>query len=152
MSRYQFDVSLHVRPASVARGNTVQLGAQSVETLSLPTTAALGSFEISFEEACDALAALPRMFVEPDGAIVWTGEDETGRWQLDGNLYDRAGRLLYATLAGVCPATEFDRLLATLGWPVTRIAFQLRRDGIWLDESVFRVWAAGCAQLKQTTG
>jgi hypothetical protein len=145
MPRYQFDVSLHVRPANATPGDTVRLGAQTVETLCLPATVAPEPFEVSFEDAFAALATLPRMFVEPDGSFVWTGEDEAGRWQVDGNLYDRAGRLLYIDLAGACPAAEFDRLLATFGWPAAEVMFQLKREGVWVDEAAFRGWAARCS-------
>ncbi|MGD9646764.1 MAG: hypothetical protein AB7U73_13705 [Pirellulales bacterium] len=144
MTRYRFDISLHVRSADAQAGETVSLAGRDVETLALPAAARGAAFAVSFEEAAAALAPLPRMFVEPDGSFVWTGEDQAGRWQVDGNLYDRAGRLLYVELAGDCPAAEFDRLLAPLGWPGTAVMFQLKRQGVWLDETAFRAWAAGC--------
>ena len=149
MTLYRFDVSLHVRPADARPGAAITLAGRSVETLAAPAASQALPFSVTFEEAADKLAALPRMFVEPDGSFVWTGEavdaaGATSRWQVDGNLYDRAGRLLYVDLTGRCPATQFDQLLAALDWPATPIAFLLRREGVWLDEPVFRAWASEC--------
>lgn len=145
MTRYRFDVSLHAQTADAHRGETITLAGESVETLCVPATSQAIPFGVTFEEVSDALSTWPRMFVEPDGAIVWTGDDAHGRWQLDGNLYDRAGRLLYVDLAGVCPEPEFDQLLTALGWPATAVMFQLKREGVWLDEAAFRAWAARCS-------
>lgn len=144
MTCYRFDSSLHVLAADVQPGKTMTIAGRVVETLAAPITSQILPFEITFEEAADKLAALPRMFVEPDGSFVWTGDDECGRWQVDGNLYDRAGRLLYVDLAGNCPQAQFDHLVAALGWPATPIAFHLRREGVWLAEPVFRGWAGEC--------
>ena len=69
-------------------------------------------FPATFEAAAAALARLDRMFFEPDGAFVWVAEGEP-RWQVDGVLYDRDGRLLYVELKGRCPEDKFD-LLACL--------------------------------------
>lgn len=121
------------------------LAGQSVETLTVPATSQAIPFGVTFEEVSDALSTWPRMFVEPDGAILWTGDDMQGRWQIDGNLYDRAGRLLYVDLAGACPVAEFDQLLMALGWPATSVMFQLKREGVWLAEAAFRVWATRCS-------
>ncbi|MBX9789869.1 MAG: hypothetical protein K2Y37_13210 [Pirellulales bacterium] len=144
MARYRFDISLHVRPADARSGQTMTLAGRVVETLAVPDASQALPFEVTFEEAADKLAALPRMFVEPDGSFVWTGDDKCGRWQVDGNLYDRAGRLVYVDLAGNCPQTQFDQLLVPLGWPSMPIAFHLRREGVWLAEPVFRAWAGEC--------
>ena len=144
MTRYQFDVSAHVRSGEAQLGPVITHGGQTFETLEVPAASQAVPFDVTFEDVFDALSTWPRMFVEPDGAILWTGDDAQGRWQVDGNLYDRAGRLIYVDLAGNCPQAEFDRLLAALGWPVTAIMFQLKREGVWLDEGAFRTWAARC--------
>lgn len=94
-------------------------------------------FGRTFEEVAEDLAALPRMFVEPDGSFVWVGGSES-EWQLDGMLYDGPGRLWYLELKGRCPETEFNLLLLALGWPETPVAFQLVREALWLDEPAFR--------------
>lgn len=145
MNRYQFDISVHVRSGETQPGPTITHAGQSLETLEVPAASQAIPFGVTFEDVSDALSKWPRMFVEPDGAILWTGDDAQGRWQVDGNLYDRSGRLLYVDLAGVCPAAEFDRLLAALGWPATEFMFQLKREGVWLDEAAFRTWASRCS-------
>ena len=144
MTRYQFDVSAHARSGEAPLGPVITHGGQTFETLEVPAASQAVPFDVTFEDVSDALSTWPRMFVEPDGAILWTGDDAQGRWQVDGNLYDRAGRLIYVDLAGNCPQAEFDRLLAALGWPVTSVMLQLKREGVWLDEGAFRTWAARC--------
>jgi hypothetical protein len=99
MSRYRFDISLHVRPAEAHPGETIQLAGQTLETLSVPAASQSLPFAVTFEDVSDTLSTLPRMYVEPDGAILWTGDDHNadaaaGRWQLDGNLYDRSPSLM----------------------------------------------------------
>lgn len=93
-------------------------------------------FDRTFEQVSDSLALLPRMFVEPDGSFVWVSAGAAD-WQLDGVLYDGAGRLWYVELKGRCPEAELNRLLAALGWPQTSLVFQLVREAVWLDERAF---------------
>ncbi|MFM9066782.1 MAG: hypothetical protein ACKOUR_05540 [Planctomycetota bacterium] len=98
------------------------------------------------------------MYLEPDGSFVWVGEaDQAGagdessdggfkpsspsRWQVDGNLYDLHGRLLYIELKGHCPPAMFDQLLSACGWPRQAVLFQLLREAIYLSETDFRRWA-----------
>ena len=88
------------------------------------------------------LAGLERMYCEPDGSFVWVSSQADRLWQVDGNLYDRAERLLFVDVRGTCPAEEFDRLLQCLGWPETAVMFQLVREAVLLGEDEFRRWAA----------
>lgn len=118
MLSHELHATIHVRPAESA-----------AETLAL--------FDQTFEEVTDALSALPRMFIEPDGSFVWVSASEPA-WQLDGVLYDGPGRLWYVELKGRCPETEFNRLLTTLGWPQTYVLFQLVREAALVDEQTFR--------------
>ena len=97
--------------------------------------------DISFEAARTMLSQLPRMFCEADGSFVWVSPQGAPAWQVDGNLYDRNERLLFVDLKGTCPADEFDRLLTALGWPETRLMFQLTREALFLDEAEFRRYA-----------
>jgi hypothetical protein len=57
----------------------------------------------TFEETSEALSAIPRLFIEPDGSFVWTGEEAGQPWQVDGNLSDRCDSLAYVELKGRCP-------------------------------------------------
>lgn len=114
-----FHINLHVRVAETgARQRASEFGR-------------------SFEKVSEALARLPRMFIEPDGAFVWVGGGEPS-WQLDGVLYDGAAGLWYVELKGWCPEARFDELLGTLGWPETAVTVQLVREAISLGEGEFR--------------
>jgi hypothetical protein len=97
------------------------------------------SFAVTWEEAAAALERLPRMIFEPDGSFVVSGNDETGRrWQVDGHLFDFAGRLHRYELHGYCPAAVFDGLLSCVAWPKHRLSFETVVEGLTLDEQGFR--------------
>lgn len=138
---YSFQIAIHARPPSAANGELVDIAGQQYRTLTLQPEMLGAGLQVSFEETTDALAALPRMFVEPDGSFVWVSA-EWPTWQLDGCLYDRGGKLLYVDLKGTCPREEFDQLLSTLGWPDSPLIFQLVRQAVFLDEAEFRRFAA----------
>ncbi len=100
------------------------------------------------------LERLERMYFEPDGSFVWTGEFDAAEandvaagttWQVDGVLYDRGGRLAYVEIKGGAPLDVLKRLLAAFGWPDTRLTFQLVREGIVLEEEAFWAWLAGAS-------
>jgi hypothetical protein len=94
---------------------------------------------ISFDAAFARLKELPRLFIEPDGSFVWTGDTADGqRWQMDGNLIDRGDVLAYVELNGHCPAERFDNLLRCFGWPQGSWAFQMIRSGLTVSETEFR--------------
>lgn len=138
----QFNVTIHACPADITQGPEAQLAGGPVRTLAIaPATLAATTFDCTFEEAAEYLEALERMFLEPDGSFVWTSSQKDHAWQVDGNLYDRAGRLSFVDLNGCCPAENFDRLLAALGWPHTPLVFQLTREALVLDEAEFRRFA-----------
>ena len=143
--RYAFHVTLHARPPQLEPGPTVTLEGEPFATLALAQEALQQTFAVTFEQAAEALAALRRSFVEPDGSFVWVSPSEDAPWQVDGNLYDRGGRLLFVDLKGTCPASEFDRLLAAMGWPETAVLFQVVRAAVFLDEATFRRWATRSA-------
>lgn len=101
---------------------------------------------VTFDGCLEALAQLRRLFIEPDGSFVWTGNDSEGQaWQVDGNLLDRGDRLDYVELKGSCPSDQLDRLLAIFGSPGRALAFQLPRQGITLDAAEFRELAASAS-------
>jgi hypothetical protein len=138
---YRFHTTVHARPATTVPGPTVQLAGRNVATLNAPHEALAEPFSITFEVAADRLGQLDRLFIEPDGSFVWASPQAGPPWQVDGNLFDRNGRLLFVDLKGSCPAAEFDQLLTALGWPATPVMFQLVREAVLLDEIRFRQWA-----------
>ena len=135
-----FHISIHARSAEVTEGKDVKLDRGEFRSLAVPQVALATPFQTSFEEAGAALAKLDRMFFEPDGSFVWTSSAQS-TWQVDGNLFDRNGRLLFVDLKGSCPSEQFDRLLSALGWPATPMMFQLVREAVFLDEAEFRRYA-----------
>ena len=94
---------------------------------------------VSFDAALAELALHPRLFIEPDGSFVWRGTSAEGAaWQVDGNLIDRGEVLDYVELKGACSGERLDEILRTLGWPTSRLTFQLPRHGVFLTEEEFR--------------
>ena len=140
---YSFYVTVHAQPSSVAVGAEIELAGRRLRVLQvshqeLSTT----TMSCTFEEARQRLSALARMFCESDGSFVWVSPQGEPAWQVDGNLYDRNMRLLFVDLKGSCPRDQFDRFLAALGWPETKLMFQLTREAVFLDEAEFRRDAA----------
>ena len=136
-----FHITILARPETAAVGPTIQLDGRDVPTLTVPQEDLATPFGISFEAAEQRIAALPRAYIEPDGSFFWGSAAGEPNWQLDGNLFDRNGRLAFVDLRGHCPVEEFDRLLQALGWPTTPLVFQLVEAAVLLDEQEFRRWA-----------
>jgi len=98
---------------------------------------------VTFDQTIAALQQFERLFIEPDGSLVWTGSTQDGElWQVDGNLIDRGDALAYVELKGRCPQDQFDRLLTAFGWPQATLAFNLPERGATLSEADFRRLAA----------
>jgi hypothetical protein len=135
----EFHITIHVRPNAVLQGDRIELQGAIVQTLRMPEQFQGNPFPLSFEEASEALQKLPRMFLEADGSFVWvSAQGSSPAWQLDGVLYDRKERLLFADLKGTCPAESLNQLFACLGWPATPLMFQLVREAVFLEEVEFR--------------
>lgn len=138
----RFHTIIHARPADAQCAAGPTLNGTSLRRLDVRGDQLGPGFPRSFEEAGDALMRLERLFFEPDGSFVWVGSGDAGPWQLDGQLTDRAGRLLYVELKGTCPEAELDRILATFGMPEHGLMFQLVREAVFLDDAEFRKFAA----------
>jgi hypothetical protein len=146
---YSFYTTVHARPPETTIGPTIELASPQspapilVATLAVPHEALSHPLGVSFETAMERMGHLERLFCEPDGSFFWGSPHDGPRWQIDGNLFDRAGRLLFVDLKGTCPPAEFDRLLSAFGWPETPLMFQLVREAVFLAEPEFRRFAAG---------
>jgi hypothetical protein len=139
---YTFEARIQARPAQATEGECVELRGAAYRPLVIrPAMLSAAVFPVTFEQAEASLAALPRLFIEPDGSFVWVADDAQRLWQVDGNLYDRNDRLLYVEVKGSCPGAAFDRLLRVVGWPDVPLAFQLVREAVYLDEAGFRRYA-----------
>jgi hypothetical protein len=142
---YAFEITLHARPA-VARPAGRHADAWGEwPLLDVPRATLTEPLAADFDETLARLAQLERMYVEPDGAFVWTSSRDDSRWQVDGNLAERQGRVLLVDLRGSCPPREFDRLLAACGWPDQPVMMQLVRSAVFLDEDAFRLHATARA-------
>jgi hypothetical protein len=106
--------------------------------LSVPRPLPSTPMAVGFDDAIERLSAIERLYAEPDGSIVWTSPREGLHWQVDGNLFERDGRVLLVDLKGTCPPAEFDRLLAVFGWPRQGVMMELLQAGVFLDEGTFR--------------
>lgn len=140
---YAFEITLQARPPEATAGQPFVDAWGTWPTLDVPRESLATPLAIGFEDALERLAAIERLYVEPDGSFVWScsrgGDGERGHsWQVDGNAYDRVGRLLLVDLKGSCPPEEFDRLLAACGWPDQPVMMQLVRAAVFVDEATFR--------------
>jgi hypothetical protein len=135
---YAFDATLHRMP------DAPPAGPPHVDAWGIWPTLAAGSaraavpLTIGFDDAFARLARLDRMFAEPDGSFVWTSPREGLSWQVDGNAFEKDGRVLLVDLKGSCPPEAFDQLLAAFGWPAEPVMLQLVKPAVFLDEATFR--------------
>lgn len=98
----------------------------------------LGPLAVTFEVAYERLSRLPRMFLEPDGSFVWVNPDEQSpRWQIDGNLQDGGPSLHSVLLQGCCNVHWFLELLDCLLGDQGELVFELVREGEWINEQEF---------------
>ena len=82
------------------------------------------------------------MFIEPHGALLWvSASGAEPSWQLDGNLWDRAERLMAVELKGQCTESAWDEFLRRLGWPSAPVMIRLVREAFFADQTEFRRWA-----------
>lgn len=141
-SRYRFDIRLHHRPPMTAHGPAIELAGHLIPTLAVPPGSQAKPMAATFDAALEAIGNLPGCYAEPDGSILWTGHDAQGRWQVDGNLYDLGGQVVFTTLTGSCPPDAFDQLLACFGWPGEPVMMELVRAAAFVAEDVFRQHAS----------
>jgi len=135
---YAFEITLHAHPANGRPGGTHADAWGRWPVVDVPHDSLAEPMAVNFEAALAALAALERLYVEPDGSFVWTSQREATWWQVDGNAVEKAGRVLLVDLKGSCPAAEFDRLLGAFGWPAQPMLMQLTRAAVFLDERTVR--------------
>lgn len=139
---YAFDATLHRMPDAVPPGPPHVDAWGTWPTLAAGHARAVVPFSIGLDDAFARLDRLDRMFTEPDGSFVWTSPREGLSWQVDGNAFEKDGRLLLVDLKGSCPADAFDRLLFAIGWPAEPVMLQLVKPAVFLDEATFRRHAA----------
>jgi hypothetical protein len=134
-----FHTRVHALAGSLEPAGVITVAAQSIDTVR-PATA-LETLTATFDEVVAALAELPRLDVEPDGFFTWTSATGPDDWKLEGQLVDAGRALMYVELKGTVPADVLDQVLTTLGWPKSRLLFELVREGVYVEEPGFRQWA-----------
>lgn len=123
--------------AAVAVQNTTVAGV-ATGSLTVPAEFQATPLGVSFERAAEMLETFPRMHVEPDGSFVWVSStDEKTGWQVDGNLYDRAGSLVSIDLKGTCHRTQFAQLLDVFRAEGRELMIELVREAVFLRETDF---------------
>ena len=115
--------------------DTTDVDGRSIKIIDLPATAFQQPLATSFDDALEALAALPRLFIEPDGSFIWLGEEGPQQWKLDGQLNDSPYGLMTIELkiSGAAPWPGVETVLRILKWPSCPIAFELVRKGVYVD-------------------
>ncbi|MFV2069622.1 MAG: hypothetical protein ACC645_21870 [Pirellulales bacterium] len=137
----ELHIAIHARPEHAASAPAIRFNGKVLTPLAPLAQQTATPFAITFEEAADRLLQLPRLFLEPDGSLVWASTSDGRDWQIDAQLHDLADRLTRVDLSGTCPATAFDQLLSAIGWPSTRLMFQLVREALFIDEQALRDYA-----------
>jgi hypothetical protein len=99
---YAFDATLHGLPVEPAAGPAHDDAWGTWPTLSVEHARIVVPLRVGFDDAFARLALLERMFVEPDGSFVWTSPREGLSWQVDGNAFEKDGRVLMVDLKGSC--------------------------------------------------
>jgi hypothetical protein len=93
-------------------------------------------WDMAFEEFERMVGGEAGMFFEPDGSWVWTGSEANRRWQLDGQLYDRQGQVIYLELKGRPSVAAWRRLkdwlVAAARAPREPVVHWVR-EGRWSD-------------------
>jgi hypothetical protein len=134
VSRQRFHVTLHARPPGTWRIRKEKLETREIQIVEIPSSAMILPFAVSFEEAFEALSLQPRLFIEPDGSFVRVSPaDDEPPWQVDGQLFDRDGRLIYVELKGTCSRASFAEVLAACG------VHTRRHDNDFASEAVIQL-------------
>lgn len=134
-----FHIALHARPAGDWPQRSLSIDGRPLTQLVVSPEQLHTPLALSFEEASQQLHDLPRLFLEPDGSFVWVSEAIVGgRWQVDGELFDRGGRLQYVTLRGLCPARSFDELISIFRPAGPGLLVQLLHYAVFVTEDDFR--------------
>jgi len=149
---HAFTAALHARPSGLETGPPLADAYGSWSTLEVPRPLQETCFAIPFDVFLERIGRLERLFIEPDGSLVWTGGQESSAWQVDGNAWERSGLLLRIDLRGTCPTARFSGLLAACGWPAQEIMVQLVRPAVFLDLATFRRHAAARALAEPDGG
>lgn len=131
-------VTIHAYPDASPPRRDVKLRGRIVPALEVTSDRFHQPLPVTFDHVLSALERLPRLFIEPDGSFIWIGPTGPDEWKFDGQLHDSTGGLMTMELKVSGHNPDWDQLLSCLNWPETRLAFELVREGVYLDESGLR--------------
>ena len=134
-----FHARVHAHPGSLEPVGAVTVAGQDLDTVR--PVAALDTLAVAFDDVVKALGRLPRLDVEPDGFFTWTSAAGPGDWKIEGQLVDAGTALMYVELRAQVPSDVLDDVVRALGWPESPLLFELVREGVFVEEAVFRQWA-----------
>ena len=129
--------SVHARPTSPIASREISLYGQQRTVCDVTADEVRRPLHVSFEELADRLMAQPRLFFEPDGSFVWVGGEETGGWQIDGQLNDSAQGLMSVEVKISGHPTHLPALWQLCGAPDDPLLIQIVPLGVYLEPSVF---------------
>lgn len=138
--QYELHVNLFARPAGAVESSVKGLRGVPCVVLCCADGRPLtydAFFPMTFEQAIERLARLPRLDAEPDGFFVMAGGAGLTHWSVSGQLFDFDGRLHRVELNGRCPPASFEEILKCFGWPETPLVFELVEQGVALDDAAF---------------
>lgn len=101
------------------------------------------SMQVSFEEVEQSMSQLPRMFFEMDGSFVWRGQyssEQEQNWQVDGMVYDVAGRVSRVELKGDCHLEKFQELVDRLQPAESLVAYLIDQSCFVRVVDLMRAW------------
>lgn len=131
---------LHALNTSSYDSLSASVDGHEVVAIDLPSTAFQQPLGVTFDATLEFLAALPRLYIEPDGSFIWLSDDGADEWKIDGQLNDSPGGLMTVELkiTGRRPWPGLESVLHSVDWPRQAIAFEMVRQGIYLDVSVIK--------------
>ncbi len=133
-----FHVVVRKFPRSPIDTRRISLDGVEVDALMVPPELQATPLDTSFEEATETLETFSRMHIEPDGSFVWVSSfEEQAAWQIEGNLYDRADRLIAIDLKGACPPSRLTGLLDVFRGDDQQLMIELVRDAVFVLERDF---------------
>lgn len=118
----------------------VQVEGIELQTLPIENPSQAGLM-MSFEALQRKLDDHPKIYFEPDGSLIWTGNVEGQVWQLDGMIYDFANQIQRIEFRGQCPIEIWREWLRLLDWPKQSLVLHLLRPQCFvLPEEIEKLW------------
>lgn len=114
-------------------GNAIEAWRVSTDS---PVLGAQG-FGVDYETVATQLAAIPRLYIEPDGSFVWVSSVDPD-YRIDGQTTDDGRQLLYVELRGRCDWKQFANVIEQFGVSTSDLIFQLLPEALLIKEPQLR--------------